>query len=311
MLDSAELKEKLRGVIAFAPTPFRRNDLEIDLAGFRGNLDYLVQNGIPWIAVAGFVGEYSALSPREYAELVRTAADVVKGKSRLIAGVGGGTHLAREAALVAQEQGVECAMVLPPYLVEPTPAGIVEHFRTIAASVRIGVMIHSMPGMAFTPELIEKTAEIPNVVSYKDEAGDLRMFDETVSRVGERLVYVNGKAEMMMPYYFSAGATCSGTAIGNFDPLLAIAACQAALDADYERTRKLLLPKARPWYRLREKSRSYLIALTKASMELAGLCGGTVRPPLSDISREDQTRLQSLMEELGYVQWAKTGVASR
>ena len=311
MLDPAELKEKLRGVIAFAPTPFRRDDLEIDLAGFRNNLDYLAQNGIPWIAVAGFVGEYSALSPREYAELVRTAADVVKGKSRLIAGVGGGTHLAREAALVAQEQGVECAMVLPPYLVEPTPAGIVEHFRTIAASVKIGVMIHSMPGMAFTPELIEKVAETPNIVSYKDEAGDLRMFDETVSRVGERLVYVNGKAEMMMPYYFSAGATCSGTAIGNFDPLLALAACQAALDADYERVRKLLLPKARPWYRLREKNRAYLIALTKASMELAGLCGGTVRPPLSSISREDQIRLQSLMEELGYVQWAKTGVASR
>lgn len=311
MLDSVELKEKLRGVIAFAPTPFRHDDLEIDLAGFRGNLDYLVQNGIPWIAVAGFVGEYSALSPREYAELVRTAADVIKGKACLITGVGGGTHLAREAALVAQEQGAECAMVLPPYLVEPTPAGIVEHFRTIAVSVKIGVMIHSMPGMAFTPELIEQIAETPNVVSYKDEAGDLRMFDETVSRVGERLVYVNGKAEMMMPYYFSAGATCSGTAIGNFDPLLALAACQAALDADYERVRNLLLHKARPWYRLREKNRAYLIALTKASMELAGLCGGTVRPPLSGISREDQILLQSLMEELGYVQWTRTGAVSR
>jgi 5-dehydro-4-deoxyglucarate dehydratase len=311
MLNPAELKEKLRGVIAFAPTPFRRGDLEIDLAGFRNNLDYLAQNGIPWIAVAGFVGEYSALSPQEYRGLVSAAADVVKGKSNLIAGVGGGTQLAREAARVAQEQGIDCVMVLPPYLVEPTPAGMVEHFRTIAASVKIGVMIHSMPGMAFTPELIEQVAETPNVVSYKDEAGDLRMFDETVSRVGERLVYVNGKAEMMMPYYFSAGATCSGTAIGNFDPLLALAACEAALDADYERVKELLLPKARPWYRLREKNRAYLIALTKASMELAGLCGGTVRPPLSEISREDQSQLQSLMEKLGYVQWARTGAVSK
>lgn len=311
MLDPIELKEKLRGVIAFAPTPFRRDNLEIDLAGFRNNLDYLAQNGIPWIAVAGFVGEYSALSPQEYSELVRTAADVVKGKSNLIAGVGGGTQLAREAARVAQEQGMDCVMVLPPYLVEPTPAGMVEHFRTIAESVEIGVMIHSMPGMAFTPELIEKVAETPNVVSYKDEAGDLRMFDETVSRIGKRLVYVNGKAEMMMPYYFSAGATCSGTAIGNFDPLLALAACQAAQDEDYGKVRELLLPKARPWYRLREKNRTYLISLTKASMEIAGLCGGTVRPPLSDISREDRIQLRSLMEELGYIQWARTGAVSK
>lgn len=311
MLDPAELKEKLRGVIAFAPTPFRRDDLEIDLAGFRNNLDYLAQNGIPWIAVAGFVGEYSALSPREYAELVRTAADVVKGKCKLIAGAGGGTQLAREAARAAQEQGADCVMVLPPYLVEPTPAGMVEHFRTIAESVKVGVMIHSMPGVAFSPELIEQVADTANVVSYKDEAGDLRMFDETVSRIGDRLVYVNGKAEMMMPYYFSAGATCSGTAIGNFDPLLALATCQTALDGDYERVRELLLPKARPWYRLREKNRTYLIALTKASMELAGLCGGTVRPPLSEITREDQSQLQGLMEELGYVQWARRGAVSK
>jgi 5-dehydro-4-deoxyglucarate dehydratase len=311
MLEPAELKEKLRGVIPFAPTPFRRDDLEIDLAGFRNNLDFLVQNGIPWIAVAGFVGEYSAHSPREYAELVGNAADVVKGKANLIAGVGGGTQLAREAARVAQDQGADCVMVLPPYLVEPTPAGIVAHFRTIAHSVEIGVMIHSMPGMAFAPELIEKVAETPNVVSYKDETGDLRMFDETVSRIGRRLVYVNGKAEMMLPYYFSAGATCSGTAIGNFDPLLALAACQAAQDADYGRVRELLSPKARPWYRLREKNRAYLISLTKASMELAGLCGGTVRPPLSDVSREDQIQLQSLMEDLGYIQSARTGAVSK
>jgi len=311
MLEPAELKEKLRGVIAFAPTPFRRDNLEINFTGFRNNLDYLVENGIPWIAVAGFVGEYSALSPREYAELIRTAADVVKGKSNLIAGVGGGTQLAREAARVAQEQGMDCVMVLPPYLVEPTPAGMVEHFRTIAESVKIGVMIHSMPGMAFTPELIEKVAETPNVVSYKDETGDLRMFDETVSRIGKRLVYVNGKAEMMMPYYFAAGATCSGTAIGNFDPLLALASCQSAEDGNYGKVRELLLPKARPWYRLREKNRTYLISLTKASMELAGLCGGTVRPPLSDISSEDKIQLQSLMEDLGYIQWAKTGAVSK
>ena len=311
MVDPTELKERLRGVVAFAPTPFRREDQEIDLAGFRHNMDYLAQNGIPWIAVAGFVGEYSALAPQEYTELVRAAADVVKGKSNIIAGVGGGTHLAREVARAAQDQGADCLMILPPYLVQPTPTGLVEHFRTIAESTQLGVMIHSMPGIAFTPELVEKVAETPNIVSYKDESGDLRMFDETVSRMGERLVYVNGKAEMMMAYYFLAGATCNATAIGNFDPLLALAACRAALDGDYGKVRELLLPKARPWYRLREKNRAYLISLTKASMELAGLCGGTVRPPLSEITHEDQIQLRSLMEKLGYVQWVRTGAVNK
>lgn len=311
MVDPIELKEKLRGAVAFAPTPFRRKDLEIDLAGFRRNMDYLAQNGIPWITVAGFVGENSALTPREYAELVGTAADVVKGKSKIIAGVGGGTHLAREVAGVAQDQGADCVMVLPPFLVQPTPAGLIEHVRAIAESIQLGVMIHSMPGITFTPELVEKVAETPNVVSYKDESGDLRMFDETVSRIGDRLVYVNGKAEMMMVYYFLAGATCNATAIGNFDPALALLSCRAALEGDYGKVKALLLPKARPWYRLREKNRAYLISLTKASMDLAGLCGGTVRPPLSEITPEDQIQLRTLMEDLGYNQWARTGVANK
>jgi 5-dehydro-4-deoxyglucarate dehydratase len=310
MHDLAELKEKLRGVVAFAPTPFRRSDLEIDLAGFRRNMDYMAQNGIPWIAVAGFVGEYSALTQGEYARVVKAAADAVKGKSRIIAGVGGGTHLAREAAQAAQQQGADCVMILPPYLVQPTPAGLVEHFRAIAESVDIGVMIHSMPGTAFAPELVEEVAKTPNVISYKDEVGDLRLFDETVNRLRDRLVYVNGKAEMMMPYYFLAGATCNATAIGNFDPQLALAACTAALAGDYPKASALLQPKARPWYRLREKNRGYLISLSKASMDLAGLCGGAVRPPLSEIAPEDQLQLRSLMEELGYIDCAQTGIAS-
>ena len=310
MMNPVELKQRLQSVIAFAPTPFRAEDLEIDLKGFRENLDYLAQNGVPWIAVAGFVGEYSALTPQEYALVLRTAVDAVKGRSNIVAGVGGGTKLAIEAARDAQESGADCAMILPPYLVQPTPTGLIEHFRAIAQSVRIGVMIHSMPGVAFTPELIEEAAEIPSVVAYKDEIGDLRAFDETVSRVGDRLVYVNGKAEMMMIYFFLAGATCNATAIGNFDPQLALTAARAAREGDYEEVKKLLLPKARPWYRLREKNRAYLISLTKASMDLAGLCGGAVRPPLSEIAPEDRQELRCLMDKLGYIDFVKAGARS-
>ncbi len=310
MINPVELKQKLHGVVAFAPTPFRAQSLEIDLQGFRDNMDYLAQNGVPWIAVAGFVGEYSALSPQEYASVVRTAVDAVNGKSNIVAGVGGGTNVAIEAARVAQECGADCAMILPPYLVQPTPTGLIEHFRAISQSIRIGVMIHSMPGVAFTPELIEKAVEIPNVVSYKDEVGDLRAFDEAVSRVGDRLVYVNGKAEMMMVYFFLAGATCNATAIGNFDPQLALTAASAAREGKYEEVKKLLLPKARPWYRLREKNRAYLISLTKASMDLAGLCGGAVRPPLSEIATEDRNELGCLMEKLGYIDFVKAGARS-
>jgi dihydrodipicolinate synthase/N-acetylneuraminate lyase len=131
-----------------------------------------------------------------------------------------------------------------------------------------------------------------------------------VNRVGDRLVYVNGKAQMMMIYFFLAGATCNATAIGNFDFRLALTAANAAGEGKYEEVKKLLLPKARPWYRLREKNRAYLISLTKASMDLAGLCGGAVRPPLCEIAAEDRHELFCLMDKLGYIDFVKAGSRS-
>jgi len=305
MLHPSELKERLRGVIVFAPTPFRRADLEIDLVGFRDNVDYLIQNGIPSVAIAGYAGEYSALTPREYTELVRAAADVVGSKANLIVGAGGGMHSACAAAQAAQQSGADCVMTLPPYLVAPTSAGLLEHFRTVAKSIQIALMLHSMPGAPLTVELVKTLAEEPNVVAYKDESGDLRTFDEIVHQVGDRLVYANGKTEMMMVYYFLAGATVNCSAIGNFDPALALLSCEAALAGEYRRVDVLLQPRARPWYRLREKNPTYLIPMTKASMDLVGLTGGTVRPPLSEISWEDQEALAHLMEQLGYRHQAK------
>lgn len=305
MLHPTELKARIRGVIVFAPTPFRRADMEIDFAGFRNNLDYLIQNGIPSIAIAGFAGEYSALTPREYTDLVKAAVDVVAGRANLIAGAGGGMHLACAAARAAQEEGADCVMTLPPYLVTPSATGLLQHFRAVANSIQIALMIHSMPGSVLTPDLVKSLSGAPNVVAYKDESGDLRAFDEVVHQVGDRLIYVNGKAEMMMSCYFLAGARSNASAIGNFDPSLALASYQAAVAGDYRGVDELLLPRARPWYRLREKSASYLIPVAKASMELAGLCGGTVRPPLSEIPLEDQKTLERLMDQLGYLRRTK------
>ena len=197
-------------------------------------------------------------------------------------------------------------MTLPPYLVTPNAAGLLKHFRAVADSIQIALMVHSMPGSVLTPDLVKSLSEAPNVIAYKDESGDLRAFDEVVHQVGDRLIYVNGKAEMMMSCYFLAGARSNASAIGNFDPALALASYRAAAAGDYRKVDELLLPRARPWYRLREKSASYLIPVAKASMELAGLCGGTVRPPLSEIPPEDQKNLERLMDQLGYLRRAKS-----
>ncbi len=302
MLTPDEVKARLPGVLAFAPTPFVDGTLELDLSGFTRNLEFMAAGGIHAVAVAGFVGEFSALSADEYRKVVATARHALGPEALVVAGVGYGSELAIEYAAAAEAAGADCAMLLPPYLVEPTEDGMVAHVGRVSAATKVGVMVHSMPGFAFSPRLVERMADIPNVVAYKDELGDVRGFGEIVERVGDRLVYVNGRAEPVMGYYASAGANVLATAIGNFDPPLALAAHAAASHLDFDELRRVLAPRATPWYRLRERNRGYLISVSKASMSLMGLAGGVVRPPLSDLRPEVQAELRTLMEDIGYLE---------
>jgi 5-dehydro-4-deoxyglucarate dehydratase len=297
-----DVQERLRGVLAFAPTPFDAKTLELDLPGLRQNLEFLVAGGIEMVAVAGVVGEYSALNAGEYRDLLRTARDVLGPNRLLVAGVGVGGAIATEYAAAAEEYGADCVMLLPPYLVEPTDDGLVAYTEAVAEATRLGIMLHSTPaGYPFAPEVVERLAHIPSVIAYKDELGDVRAFNEIVNVVGERLVYVNGRAEPMMGHYAAAGATVLATAIGSLDPAIARAAFESAAALDFDRLRSILEPMALDWYRLRERNRTDQVAVSKTSMNLLGLSGGRVRPPLSDLRPEVQDELRNLLIETGYL----------
>jgi 5-dehydro-4-deoxyglucarate dehydratase len=305
LISPAELKLRLLGVLVFAPTPFHERTFEVDLRGFGRNMEFLAANGVQSVAVAGFVGEYSALDAAEYEGVLRTAREAFGTDGLIVAGVGFGTALAVEYAASAEACGADCVMLLPPYLVQPSEDGLVAHTRMVAEATRLGVMVHSMPGYPYTPRLVERLAEIPGVVAYKDELGDVRGFAEIVDHVGDRLVYVNGRAEPVMAYYATAGATVLASAIGNFDPKLALDAFTAADERDFARLRSVLAPSAMPWYRLRERNRGYLISVSKASMNLMGLAGGVVRPPLSNLRPEVKHELAGLLMETNYVKGAR------
>ena len=305
MTSPEDLRDRLPGVLVFAPTPFVEGTLELDLPGLRRNMEFLAEGGIQAVAIAGFVGEYSALDAREYRDVLRTARAAFGPQGLIVAGVGFGTALAAQYAAAAEENGADCVMLLPPYLVEPTDEGMVAHTRAVSEATKLGVMVHSMPGFSFTPGLVERLAAIPGVVAYKDELGDVRRFAEIVDHVGDRLVYVNGRAEPVHAYYAVAGATVLASAIANFDPALALEAYSAARDLDLDRVRSVLAPRAMPWYRLRERNRGFLISVSKASMNLVGLAGGVVRPPLSSLRPDVETELLELLTKTNYVEGAR------
>src|SRR5690348_6670193 len=96
-LSPSQLKGHLRGVLAFAPTPFRPNE-DLDLEGLAAHLDWLCQRGVRTIVVCGGVGEFFALDDAEYGEVVRTAVETIDRRAVVLAGVG---HYTRRACALA------------------------------------------------------------------------------------------------------------------------------------------------------------------------------------------------------------------
>jgi 5-dehydro-4-deoxyglucarate dehydratase len=301
MLTPAELRARLTGVMPFVPTPFRAQDQEVDLDGLRSNIEFLLQHGVGILGMCGFAGEFSALTFDEHAQIVRVAVAAARGRAVVVAGVGHSTKTAIQYARQAQDLGADCVMLLPPYVADPPAEGMYQHLRAIAKSVDIGVMLHSLPGGAILePETVARLAELPNVVAYKDELRDIRIFHDIRARVGERLVYVSANGERMLRYYFLDGMGVLATAMGNFDPELIQTVYDCAAAGQLPQLNQLLTERVTPWYRLRERDRGYLIAATKDTMNMLGLCGGVPRWPLCPIMPRDHQALTELLNQLGY-----------
>jgi 5-dehydro-4-deoxyglucarate dehydratase len=302
MISPLETQARLTGVMPFVPTPFREQDQELDLAGLRANLDFLLQHGVKILGMCGFAGEFSALTFEEYSQVVRTAVESARGQALVVAGVGHGTKTAIQYAQRAQALGADCVMLLPPFVADPPAEGLYRHLHAIAESVDIAVMLHSLPGGAILePEVVERLAELKNVVAYKDELRDIRIFNDIRTRLGERLVYVSANGEKLIRYYFLDDIGVLATAMGNFDPEAIQRVYDYAAAEQTEALNALLAERISPWYRLREKNRAYLIAVTKETLNLLKLAGGVPRYPLMRIADADRDSLTSLLGQLGYL----------
>ncbi len=183
-------------------------DGEVDWADVERHIDDVIVQGADGIVVSGTTGETSTLTDDEKLRLVRTAKDVAAGRAKVITG-GGSNETAHAIAHYqdAQHAGVDGIMIVTPYYNKPTQAGILTHFRLIADSVDLPVILYDIPGRTGVPiryETLVRAAKHPNILAVKDAKGD---FAE-VSRVlnDTELLYFSGDDVNVLPH-LSIGAS--------------------------------------------------------------------------------------------------------
>lgn len=281
---------RVHGLLSFPLTPFSDAD-EVDLSVFATHLEQQLAAGPNALFVACGTGEFAALSLEEHHELVRTAVRVVDGRLPVFAGAGGGPRVARSFAASAASAGADGLLLMPPYLVSSTPAGVVDHVRYVATDAQVPVVVYQRATALLDPAAAVALLDVPNVVGIKDGHGDVDTMLRMITAVrtsghpnAEEFAFLNGlpTAELSAAAYRAIGVDGYSSAVLSFAPELATAFHRAVTAGNDEVVSTLLAEFYLPFAALRQQVPGYAVALVKAAARLSGLPVGPTRPPLVD-----------------------------
>ena len=288
------LRNKLSGVIAFPVTPFKE-DLSLDLPGLHVNLNKLLEYPISAIVAAGGTGELYSLTPAEYLRVIELTALAVEDRVPVIAGVGFGQRIAIEMVQAAEKAGADGILVFPPYYPQADDEGLFEYYRSIGAATRLGLIVYSRDWTVFRPAMVERLTTIPNLVAWKDGQGDIRRLQSIMHQVGERLHWIGGAGDDLVGAYYSAGIRTFSSSIATVAPALSLKLHELAAADDTKALSELLETCVIPLYALRSRRRGYEVSAMKALMDMIGLNGGPVRPPLVNVTPEELNELRTIL----------------
>lgn len=307
------IKGDLKGVYPALITPFRKNG-EIDVAGFRRNIDFVIEGGVAGIVPCGCTGEAATLSFDEQKQLLEAAVDQADGRVPVIGGSGSNnTREAVELTQYAEEAGASAAMLITPYYNKPGDAGQLLHYRTVAGKVDIPIILYNVPsrtGVNMKPSVVAELAKVDNIVGIKEASGNPAQSAEIIELTRDhkkKFTVLSGDDNLTIPI-MSYGGTGVVSVVANVLPREVSQMVDAYLKGD----RKKALD---AYYRLAPIMRGLFIETNpipvKAAANMMGLAAGDLRAPLTTIAPENQEKLRAMLVKLGAVKAAKSGARAK
>jgi 5-dehydro-4-deoxyglucarate dehydratase len=286
----------LQGVISFPVTPFKK-DLSLDVEGLRRNLRSLLKHPVCAVVAAAGTGELYSLSPAEHVAVVKATVEEIGGRVPVLAGTGFNPSIAAELARAAESAGANGILAFPPYYPSPDDEGLIAYYRGIAEATRLGLLIYSRDWFNPSPALVENIARaIPALVAWKDGQGDLRRYQMIRQQLGDRLHWIGGAGDDMVPGYYCIGIRTYTSSIANVAPKLSLRLHELASAGKSDELTRLMNELVIPLYALRARRKGYEVSVMKVMMDMLGLVGGPVRPPLVDVRDEDAALIREMLE---------------
>jgi 4-hydroxy-tetrahydrodipicolinate synthase len=215
------------GLTVAMVTPFK--DGALDHEATERLVDFLIEGGTECLVLSGSTGEAATCTVEERRALWGFVKERVRGRIPLVAG-SGTNSTADTIALtrIAEECGLDGAMIVTPYYNKPTPRGQVAHFTAVARSTRLPLILYNVPGRTGTntlPETLERVQDLPNIVAVKEASGSLDQASAVRART--RLTLLCGDDSLTLPM-IAVGAAGVVSVVGNAAPREMRALCDHA-----------------------------------------------------------------------------------
>ncbi len=290
---------KFEGTIPALITPFTPEG-KVDYEGLRANIKFQLENGVSGLVPLGTTGETPTLHEDEKEKIVNICVEEVKGKVPIIVGAGtNSTEKTIEASKKAVEWGADALLIVNPYYNKPTQRGLYLHFRAVAESVDVPIVVYNIKGRTGvnieTPTMVE-LAKIENITAVKEASGDLNQMKDVLAQTD--LTVLSGDDGITLPLMKEGGKGIISVA-ANLVPDRMSALTNAALAENWEEAEKID-EELKPLYDV-EFIETNPIPI-KAAMNMKGMAAGGYRLPLCELMPENEAKLKQVLQEMGILE---------
>lgn len=294
------MKFEANGIIPAMLTPMDQNG-EINEKVLRELTNYLIENGVHGLFAVSSTGECYGLSFEEKKKLLKIVLEEAAGRVSVYAGTGLiTTRDTIKMTQLAEEMGVDAVSVITPMFVRPNNKELYNHFKSVADSVDIPVMLYNNPartGVNIDSDLLKELSEIDNIVGIKDSSGDMTLIGEFIRKTPADFNVLIGKDTLILSgLLYGANGAIASTA--NLAPKLLVDIYEQFMNGDLDKARKAqfdLFP-----LRMSYSLGSFPVII-KDGLKLLGIDAGNTLGPVESLGDQEREELKSILKDINVI----------
>jgi len=293
--------QPITGSIPALVTPMLE-DGSVDYASLRNLIDWHIAEGTDCIGVVGTTGESPTVNVDEHREIIRVSVEQAKGRVPIMAGCGANsTSEAIELAKFARSVGADCQLQVVPYYNKPTQEGLYQHFKAIAeATPDLPIILYNVPGRSVADmqhETVLRLAQVPGIVGIKEATGNIERAQWLIRDLPKEFAVYSGDDPTAIALMLCGGkGNVSVTA--NVAPRLMHELCVAAMAGNIQKAMEIQ-------FKLMPMHKNLFVEANpipvKWAMARMGLCGGTLRLPMTELSKSQQPVVEAALRASGLI----------